>query len=218
MIPTGARLIRLCAVATALAFGVLITAVRAAPIQYTLAVDGGNTSGTIGGVAFTQGVETLQFTGDTKDVLPYTVPNISTTGTTSGYILLKGTATITIYDLANGNSYQATFLPAAGIFVSIDNTHVSVGFGSFGVPPGSPGFPGLVAYPEGMLGQGTVATDPFGTWDLRSSLGWQPGWTISDAGFPLGPDVKVGPALATTAGALIFNQQFIASSSFEAPR
>jgi len=198
-----------------LSFGLLamllLGAASAEPIQYTLFVAGGNTSGTLGGVTFTQGLMTLQFTGDTNDVLPYTISNAPDPGTTSGSILLKGTATVAIYDLANNASYSATILPSAGIFVSTDNTHFSVGFGSFGVSPGGAGFPGLPVYPEGMLGN---STGIFGTYDLRSALPWTTGWGISDAGFP--GVVAVGPALATTAGDLILNQQGIASSEFEA--
>ncbi len=191
-------------------------AANAVPIQYILSVDGGNTSGTLGGVAFTQGLLTLVFTGDTDGVVPYTVSNAPDPGTTSGYILLNGTTSLFIFDLANNAQYSATFLPGAGIFVSTDNTHFSVGFGSFGVAPGQPGFPGLPVYPEGLLGGCTTAPGcPWGTYDLRSPLPSSQGWTISDAGFP-GPVVPVGPPLPTTQGALILNHQSIAFSYFEA--
>jgi hypothetical protein len=189
--------------------GLCAGAATAAPIQYTLIVDGGNTVGTLGGIPFTQGIVTLQFVGDTGDVMPFTVSNAPDPGTTSGYILLKGQATIDIYDLANGASYSASFLPLAGIYVSTDNTHLSVGFGSFGVAPGSPSFPGLPVYPEGMLGCCSLAT-----YDLKSGLASTQGWSISDAGFPA--YTAVGPPLPTSAGALVLNEQGIAYSFFEA--
>jgi hypothetical protein len=205
---SGARIARRWA--AGLIAGLCAGAAAAAPIQYTLLVDGGITAGTIGSNTFTQGIATLQFTGDTADVLPYTVSNAPDPGSTSGYILLKGEATIDIYDLANGASYSATFLPGAGIFVSTDNTHFSVGFGSFGVPPGSSGFPGLPVYPEGMLG----TTGPLSTYDLKSDLSGVSGYSISDAGFP--GFTAVGPALPTTAGDLVLNEQGISYSTFQA--
>ena len=205
---SGARIGRRWA--AGLIAGLCAGAAAAAPIQYTLLVDGGITAGTIGSNTFTAGIATLQFTGDTANVLPYTVSNAPDPGSTSGYILLKGQATIDIFDLANGASYSATFLPGAGIFVSTDNTHFSVGFGSFGLPPGSPGFPGLPVYPEGMLG----GTGPLGTYDLKSSLSGITGWSISNAGFP--GYTAVGPALPTTAGNLVLNEQGISFSTFQA--
>jgi hypothetical protein len=205
---SGARIARRWA--AGLIAGLCAGAAAAAPIQYTLFVDGGITAGTIGSNTFTQGIATLQFTGDTADVLPYTVSNAPDPGSTSGYILLKGQASIDIYDLASGASYSASFLPGAGIFVSTDNTHLSVGFGSFGVPPGSSGFPGLPVYPEGMLG----GTGPLSTYDLKSSLSGVTGFSISDAGFP--GFTAVGPALPTTAGNLVLNEQGISYSTFQA--
>jgi len=189
------------------------TTSSAVPIVYTLAVDGGNTSGSIGGNTFTQGIVALTFTGDTDDVIPYSVPNVSTTGTTTGYLLLKGKASIWIYDIANGNTFSADFLPAAGIYVSTDNTHNSVGFGSFGVPPSDPAFPGPVTYPEGYLG--SSINSPWATYDLKSNLSNVQGWAISCSNFPVGCD-PTGPALATTAGDLFLDHQGIALSYFTA--
>lgn len=187
-------------------------AAQAAPIVYTMEVVGGNTTGTLGGVPITEGLITITFTGDTRDIIPYTVPNVSTTGNTTGYILLKGNATLYIYDLANNAQYSTDFLPTAGIYVSLDTTHNSVGFGSFGVPPTDAAFPGPVAYPEGFLGS---TTGPWATWDMTTNVPWQTGYAISCSNFPVSC-ASPGPVLPTGLGDLILNQQGIALAYFQA--
>jgi hypothetical protein len=188
------------------------TVAQATPIVYTMEVVGGNTTGTLGGVPISEGLVTITFTGDTRDIIPYSVPNVTTAGNTTGYILLKGTATLYIYDLANNAQYSTEFLPSAGIYVSLDTTHNSVGFGSFGVPPTDAAFPGPVAYPEGFLGN---TTGPWATWDMTTNLAWQTGYAISCSNFPVSC-ASPGPALPTAMGDLILNQQSIALAYFEA--
>jgi hypothetical protein len=181
-----------------------------APIQYTLNVDGGNTVGSIGGAVFTQGIMILTFTGDTNDIIPFDVPASGTVPETVGYVLLKGQATVFIYDLANGASYQATFLPSGGIYVGVDNTNNGFGFGSGGVPPSDPAFPGPIGYPQLFLppGTGTLAA-----WNLATPLSLV-GYGVGCTAFPL-TCANVGPPLATTAGDLILDHQGIAAASLQ---
>lgn len=66
---------------------------------------------------------TLTFTGDTDDVRPYTVNG------TSGYIIDQGTATLSLRDVDNDLTFNATFDPGL-IYVGNDVTNGGVGFGS----------------------------------------------------------------------------------------
>ncbi len=141
----------------------------AVPITYELDMSSVIASGTFAGKPFSNCVVILTFEGDTTNVVPFTVQSPS--GPVAGYINLKGTAKVAIFD-EDGNSFADTFLPSAGIFVSIDNTNGGVGFGSFGVQPGNPNFPGQVAYPAGMLVNPTSAA---ATYDLRSDITLDPG-------------------------------------------
>jgi hypothetical protein len=66
----------------------------------------------------------------------------------SGAENLLGSASVQINSATSGALLaHATFLPAAGIFVSVDNTNGGLGFGSFGALPSSPAFPGNPVYP-----------------------------------------------------------------------
>jgi len=95
-------------------------------------------SGTVGSVAFggpnTNDVLTFTFQGDTSNVVPWavTVPNPTTT--VKGFEILIGTASFQVTDANTGASLaQGTFLTSDGIFVSVDRTNSSMGFGSSAV-------------------------------------------------------------------------------------
>jgi hypothetical protein len=187
-------------------------------IRYTLTVYGGNTAGSIGGHAFTQGIMVLTFTGDTDDIIPFDVHASATVPKeTRGRVLLTGEATVFIYDLATNASYNATFLPRAGIYVGVDNTNHGFGFGSGGVPPTvngmpNPAFPGPIGYPQ-LFFNGEL--EPLGSWNLASPLTINyPAWGVSCTAFPR-TCADHGPPLATTKGNLILDHQTNASASLE---
>jgi hypothetical protein len=198
------------AICAAVSF-VCVPPAHAAGIRYTLTVYGGNTAGSIGGHAFTQGIMVLTFTGDTDDIIPFDVPATATVPKeTRGHMLLTGEATVTIYDLATKASYNATFLPSARIYVGVDNTNYGFGFGSGGVPPSNPAFPGPVGYPQAFIPPGK---EPLASWNLAKPLTIF-GWGISCTAFPF-TCADAGPPLATTKGNLILNHQIAASASLE---
>jgi hypothetical protein len=172
----------------------------AVPVTYELDLTSLIAAGTFAGKPFSKCVVLLTFEGDTSNVIPFSVPGSN--GAVSGYLNLKGTATVQIFDEI-GNSFQDTFLPSAGIFVSIDNTNGGVGFGSFGVPPGNPSFPGQVAYPSGML---VIPPSDAATYDLRSDITMPTGSAQSCVGFGV-PNAPCGTPLALpmTSGDLILD-------------
>jgi hypothetical protein len=191
---------------------------HAGGIKYTLTVYGGNTAGSIGGHAFTQGIMVLTFTGDTDDIIPFDVPATATLKGARGHVLLTGEATVFIYDLATNASYNATFLPSAGIYVGVDNTNYGFGFGSGGVPPTlngipNPAFPGSTGYPQ-LFTQGVGI---LGSWNLAGPLPTLNGWGVSCTAYPF-TCADPGPPLATTKGNLILNHQTNASASLEVQR
>ena len=164
-----------------LAAALLIVAVVFTPkadadaITYTLQVmsfpgDVGP-SGTVGSVPFggtnTNDVLTFTFQGDTSNVVPWSVTVPNTTTTVSGFEILVGLASFKVTDANTGAELaQGTFLPSAGIFVSVDNTNASMGFGSFAVAnQNDPNFPGNPTYPYALaFGTG------LDTYDLRSNF------------------------------------------------
>jgi hypothetical protein len=159
-------------------------------------------SGTFAGKPFSNSVVFLTFEGDTANVIPFSLPGPN--GPVTGYVNLVGTASVEIFD-ENGNDFHDTFLPSAGIYVSVDNTNGGVGFGSFGVPPGNPTFPGQVAYPAAMF---VFPRSDVATYDLKSDialdLGDPPtGLAVSCVGFPGFCGVPL--ALPMTSGDLILN-------------
>lgn len=181
---------------------------RAVPITYELIWELPNLSGTLNGTPFTGAFLDVTFEGDTTTVLPFTVQGPR--GPVSGYINLVGTATFFISG-ANGFFAQGTFLPSAGIFVSVDNVNGGIGVGSFGVPPSNPNFPGQVAYPAGIL----TPTGAVATYDLKSDFLLTSGFAISWVGFPASPP-EPGIPLPTTSGDLILDHQGISASEFSA--
>lgn len=175
---------------------------EAIPITYYLNLASIVASGTFAGKPFSNAVVFLTFEGDTTNVIPFTVqgPN----GPVTGYLNLVGTANVQILQ-ENGISFQGTFLPSAGIFVSVDNTNGGIGFGSFGVPPNNPNFPGQVAYPAGMLVNPPSAV---ATYDLKSDIQLDvadppTGSAQSCVGFPNGCAAPL--PLPMTSGDLILN-------------
>lgn len=164
----------------------------AAPIVYTFTTTG-PIAGTLNGSSIGGSNEllTFTFTGDTSNVLSFTSP-------VNGDEILVGSATFSVTDLTtHAVVAQGTFAPSDGIFVSIDNVNGGVGFGSGGVAPSNPSFPGNPAYPLGLFG------DPsFLTYDLLSDTSISgTANALSCLGFPTS---CISPtALATTAGPLI---------------
>jgi hypothetical protein len=167
--------------------------VSATPVTYTFTATGPIT-GTLGGtpIGGTSQVLTFTFTSDTADVVSFTSP-------ITGHENLVGTATITATDATtHAIIAQGTFLPADGMFVSIDNVNGGVGFGSAGALPGSGGFPGQPAYP---LGLPISPANPAISYDLTSDITITGSNALSCLGFP---GSCISPtALVTTGGDLI---------------
>jgi hypothetical protein len=179
---------------------------RAVPITYTLAVLGGNASGSLGSLQFANGYFDLVFQGDSADVFTFSVPGPN--GPVTGAEIRTGTASVVVYDNNHSPIAQATFLPSAGIFVSVDQTNNGIGFGSFAVPLGDPAFPGDPVYPSGLL---TPAGAVLG-YDLTTDFVVS-GFAISCGGFP-GVCTDPPPALPTTAGDLRLDHVNIAFAQF----
>jgi hypothetical protein len=116
-----------------------------------------------------------------------------------GHEILVGTGSVTVSDLSSGTTVASgTFLPADGIFVSIDNQNGGVGFGSAGALPTSRGFPGNPAYPIGVP---ISPTDPDIAYDLKSDMTFSSLQTLACFGFPFSCNAPT--PLATTGGELI---------------
>lgn len=159
------------------------------------------------------------FTGNTADVLPFHVPascrptcSPAAIGDGDGFEILAGTATVSLQDPNSGSIIASgTFLPSAGIFVSVDNGNGGLGFGSFGRLPSDPQFPkgGMeVAYPYAQF-------DVYGTVDLKSPYNPVKRWAASCVGFngsggTADPTYgcNVPPDLATTAGVFKVQNSF----------
>ncbi len=180
------------------AFQVNNSAAAGQPVTYTLTVfnfDPGQPAGSLGNITF-GGTNpnapnfnvnlVFTFSGNTADVVAYTAPRPGKPNCTnhavndgSGFEIISGTATVTIQDAATKNTIAAaTFLPAAGIFVSVDNGNGGIGFGSNGALPSDPKFPdhGIeVAYPYGQFMAPST--------DLRSNYTATADWDLSCVGF-----------------------------------
>jgi len=170
-------------------------AARAVPIHYELQTFSEPASGSLGGAAFTGADLLLTFDGDTADVLPYSVPGPR--GPVTGAEILKGTATVTVYQ-AGVVVGSATFLPSAGIYVSVDQTNSGIGFGSSGVPPGDPAFPGEPVYPVAEF----TSTGAVATYDLTTADAVV-GFEVSCVGFATSATCAPAKPLPTTAGDLL---------------
>jgi hypothetical protein len=192
------------------------------PVTYTMTVFGwmpGWPAGSLGNISFggqdptaTNREVNLIFTfeGNTNDVLPYTAPcgvpdcyhHSISPGV--GFEIVAGEASILIQDATSGATIaQATFLPVAKIFVSVDNGNGGIGFGSLGAVPSDPAFPdhGIeVAYPYAQFNAAFT--------DLKSNYTRNADWALSCTGFNGSPGqadphgCNVPPSLATTAGLL----------------
>jgi len=114
--------------------------VSASPVTYELGIGpegpGSGPSGALGSFTFGSGgsvsnVEVrLIFQGDTANVMPWTTGGASPA---NGYEILTGLASVEIVQGGSTILAQGTFDPSAGIFVSIDNTNLGIGFGSHAV-------------------------------------------------------------------------------------
>lgn len=172
-------------------------------------------SGSLGTVKFGKDAGNVNliftFTGSQRDVVPYLVPTTKrAVNDGQGFEIVAGTATVVVQDARTGATRaSATFLPDAGIFVSIDNGNAGIGFGAHGSLPGGPTWPNLgmeVAYPYAMfLAPPTDLKSAYQT-PLTGSDG------ISCVGFNGSPGTRVPgvtcnvpPALPTTAGDLIID-------------
>ncbi len=151
------------------------------------------------------------FEGNTSDVVPYAVPRPCSPNCTNhavndgvGFEIVAGTARITIQDAATSAVIaEAGFLPAAGLFVSVDNGNSGIGFGCRGALPADPSFPdhGVeVAYPYAQFNAPNT--------DLKSNYSASADWALSCAGFNGSPGQR-GPGtcnvpvqLPTTLGVL----------------
>jgi hypothetical protein len=190
--------------------------VNATSIDYSLVVTNFSgdigPSGSIGATSFGgNAVLTFNFAGDTSNVVPWSVtvpnPTTNTTTTVSGFEILVGTASVQVTDGNTGALLaQGTFLPSDGIFVSVDNSNTSIGFGSFAVAnQNDPSFPGNPVYPYGLDSNATG----LGTYDLQSNF-TEPlsehDFVFSCIGFPQSSPTEgnclPSVALATTAGDL----------------
>jgi len=185
---------------------VFMSSLGAVPITYTLVIPpGALSSGKLGAVSFSGNVVlTFTFNGDTANVVPFTVMT-----TTHGYENVYGTASVKVADATTGTVLaHGTFLPSAGIFVSIDNTNGGggVGFGSAGVLPTSPSFPGQPVYPYAIFSAGGLTLE---TYDLKSTFTSGQGVGLSCVDFPQNPQnhVPCGTpiALPTNNGDLYIN-------------
>ena len=145
------------------------------------------------------------FDGNTADIVPFHVKTSKPAVNDGvGFEIIRGTATVTIQDAATKQTIaQATFIPAARVFVSVDNGNRGIGFGSMGALPNDSTFPNNgveVAYPYAQFSAPNT--------DLASNYSANAVWALSCAGFSGSPGQK-GPgtcnvplALGTTAGTL----------------
>lgn len=191
------HLARVAAAAALLAALCAAPAARAVPIRYELQTFNAPASGSLGGAPFAGANLLLTFDGDTADVVPFSVPG--PLGPVTGAEILKGTATVTIYQ-AGVVVGSATFLPAAGIYVSVDQTNSGIGFGSSGKLPGDAGFPGEPVYPVAEF----TSTGAVATYDLTTAdavVGFQ----VSCVGFATPAACAPALPLPTTAGDLLID-------------
>jgi len=187
----------------------LASQVQGAPVTYSMLTGSPDISGSIGGVQFSNVSLVLTFKGDTTNVISFSSP-------VTGHELLSGTATVRIVDNTTGSIIkETTFLPAAGIFVSVDNTNNGIGFGSFGVPPSDPTFAGQPVYPVSMLTSNTPPPGAVGNYDLKSNIN-VPGYAISCVNFAVSPTCGSPIPLPTTAGDLLINHFGITQAQFGA--
>jgi hypothetical protein len=193
------RFTRLAAVLLVSALA-LTSQVRAVPVTYTEVIP--STFGTLGSLSFSRATLTLTFQGNTDNVTAFSK------GGVSGDVNLQGTAMLKLTDSTGALLAQATFLPSAGIFVGVDNNNSGIGFGSFGVLPTDPSFPGQPAYPASLAASVSLAT-----YDLKSNISLS-GGAISQVGFP-GPFSPPLP-LPTTAGNFTVTVIFLEASTFSA--
>jgi hypothetical protein len=144
------------------------SAVTGSAVTYTetiLATGGGLPSGQIGQLRFGKNSShpdvnlVFQFDGNTSNVIPFYVPTDAhhhQIGINDGWgnMITVGSSSISVVDSASNQLIiKANFLPAAGIFISVDEGNSGIGFGSHAALPHESTFPnkGLeVAYPYAL--------------------------------------------------------------------
>jgi hypothetical protein len=194
------------------------------PVTYTLTVFNvapGWPAGTLGTLTFGgtgphPNVNLIfTFEGNTADVVSFHVPATSTSvGDGDGFEIIAGTASVSVIDATTGSVLQsAQFIPAARIFVSVDNGNRGIGFGSFGALPNDPSFPtgGVeVIYPYGLFMAPYTDLQSNYSYGTPGSWGYSywPDWALSCTGFNGSPgtpgpgNCNQPPSLGTTAGLL----------------
>jgi hypothetical protein len=115
---------------------------------------------------------------------------------------------VTIYQ-GNLPSLGATFLPSAGIYVSVDGKNSGVGFGSFGVLPSDSRFPGQPVYPMAEY----TSTGAVASYDLASDV-TVVGFPVSCVDFATPSQCATPIALQTTAGDLLIDSFASVASIF----
>ncbi|HTT11215.1 MAG TPA: PEP-CTERM sorting domain-containing protein [Burkholderiaceae bacterium] len=190
---------------------------RAAAITYTFTVSGcdplftptetGGTcaTGTIDGTSFSisrfnSSTLTFTYTGDTANILPWSLD----AGTVSGYELLGGVATVSLFDSNGALLVTDTFTAADQMFVDIHNQAYGIGLGSGGAAPSDPSFPGDPSYPVGFYNSALT------TYNMATSIGP----LVGSANNCSGPDfpsscLATAPSLAlTSGGSFLFNTPY----------
>lgn len=145
------------------AMALVPTTVSAVPITYTVSQAG--IAARLGTTSWDNATVTIDFYGDTNNVQSFTHTDPSGAIDAAGFWNRVGTAIVTIFHCdASGqcSSHSATFTPAAGIFVSVDQTNYGAGVGSIWSP----------TYPLSAYGNAD-----FRFYDLTSSLIQDVGWT-----------------------------------------
>ena len=190
--------------------------------------------GSLGAVTFGTGndaahpVVNLIFTfeGNTENVVPFfaerpCVPNCPRDGifAAPGYLNAIGTASVTVQEAATGRVLaQGTFLPSAGVFVSVDQGNAGIGFGSLGVIPPDPTFPSNgveVAYPYALSHASTDLKSNFSSGSIIATS--CAGFNGSPGAIQPGTTCHVPLQLPTTAGVLVLEpDEFYSAASFTA--
>lgn len=162
-----------------------------------------NFSGSVGGQPFggpnTTMTITFTMTSNTGNVVPFAVPG------THGFENTSGNVSFVLQDWNKEGATiaQGTFLPAAGMFVSVDNINQGVGFGSFGALPQSAQFQNIQpVYPFALAAEVTPGIQ---TYNLATNFTENPGayFAMSCTNFPNTCGAPL--PLPTTAGDLIIN-------------
>jgi len=166
-------------------------------VTYDEELMGGNISGSLNGTPFSNSYLFLEFKGNLRSVVPFSVTGAS------GWVITAGTATFEILDAAFNKVGSGTFLSGARIYVSVDNTNGGIGFGSFSIPRGQPGFPGGQALYPGAVLVPSSSNPNVTKYELKTDTFFSD-YQLGCVGFP--GTCKPGLPLPTTAGTLLLDQ------------